>query len=73
MQQVGWRGKRAFSLVEKIQESELVTSFVFEPIDQQPVMSYFPGQYIGIELKPTTSPYNEIRQYSLSTNPNGKS
>ena len=69
----GWRGKRAFSLVEKTQESELVTSFVFEPIDQQPVMNYHPGQYIGIELKPTTSPYNEIRQYSLSTSPNGKS
>lgn len=69
----GWRGKRAFSLVNKIEESALVTSFVFEPIDLQPVMAFKPGQYIGIELKPTTSEYNEIRQYSLSTKPNGTS
>lgn len=68
----GWRGKRAFSLVDKVKESELVTSFIFEPIDQQPVMDYQPGQYIGIEVKPTTSDFNEIRQYSLSTAPNGK-
>ena len=69
----GWRGKRAFSLVSKIKESELVTSFVFEPIDLQPVLDFKPGQYIGIELKPTTSEFNEIRQYSLSTKPNRKS
>lgn len=69
----GWRGKRAFSVVEKTVESALVTSFVFEPIDQQLVMDFKPGQYIGVELKPTTSDYNEIRQYSLSDSPNGKS
>lgn len=69
----GWRGKRAFSLVEKIKESELVTSFVFEPVDQQAVMSFKAGQYIGIELKPKAFEFNEIRQYSLSTKPNGVS
>ncbi|WP_286270174.1 NO-inducible flavohemoprotein [Thalassotalea hakodatensis] len=68
----GWRGKRAFSLLAKTTESSLVTSFIFEPVDQQPVMHYQSGQYIGIELKPTTSDFNEIRQYSLSTAPNGK-
>lgn len=69
----GWRGKRAFSLVEKIVESELVTSFVFEPIDQQPVMDFYPGQYLGVELNSTELEHTEIRQYSLSTKPNGKS
>ena len=69
----GWRGKRAFALVAKERESALVTSFTFEPIDQQAVMDFNPGQYIGIELKPTTSEHIEIRQYSLSTSPNGKS
>ncbi|WP_448248939.1 NO-inducible flavohemoprotein [Thalassotalea agariperforans] len=69
----GWRGKRAFCLVEKHQESALVTSFVFEPIDQQPVINYQVGQYIGIELTPEHSDYVEIRQYSLSDKPNGKS
>lgn len=69
----GWRGKRAFGLVEKIVESELVTSFVFEPIDQQPVMDFYPGQYLGVELNSNQLEHTEIRQYSLSTNPNGKS
>jgi len=71
--QGGWRGKRAFALVEKKQESALVTSFIFEPIDQQPVIDYQAGQYVGIELKPNNSDYVEIRQYSLSDKPNGKS
>ncbi|WP_426358051.1 NO-inducible flavohemoprotein [Pseudocolwellia sp. HL-MZ19] len=69
----GWRGKRAFCLVAKEQESSLVTSFMFEPMDHQPVMHYKAGQFIGIELTPKTSEHVEIRQYSLSTKPNGKS
>ena len=69
----GWRGKRAFCLVDKKVESALVTSFVFEPIDQQPVIDYQVGQYIGIELTPKNSEYVEIRQYSLSDQPNGSS
>ena len=69
----GWRGKRAFSLVDKVKESALVTSFVFEPIDQQPVMEFKPGQYIAIELRPSASKHNEIRQYSLSSKSNGVS
>lgn len=69
----GWRGKRAFCVVEKKQESALVTSFIFEPVDQQPVIHFQAGQYIGIELKPANSEHVEIRQYSLSDKPNGKS
>ena len=69
----GWRGRRAFSLVAKIEESELVTSFVFEPIDRLPVLDYQVGQYLGIELTPKGAEYKEIRQYSLSDKPNGES
>ena len=68
----GWRGKRAFQLAEKTQESELVTSFTFRPVDCQPVMDFQPGQYIAIELQPDTSEHIEIRQYSLSAKANGK-
>ena len=71
--QGGWRGKRAFCLVDKKVESEFVTSFVFEPIDQQPIIDYQVGQYIGIELTPHKSNHVEIRQYSLSDKPNNKS
>ncbi len=69
----GWRGKRAFCLVDKIVESEFVTSFIFEPMDQQPTMTHQAGQFIGIELTPKDSKHVEIRQYSLSTTSNGKS
>ena len=69
-QQVGgWIGKRAFVVTEKREESELVTSFVLTPQDGKPVISYKPGQYIGIELHPEDHEYREIRQYSLSDAP----
>ena len=69
----GWQGARAFKVTEKIVESELVKSFVFAPIDQQAVIGFTPGQYIGLEVHPTGNEYKEIRQYSLSDKANGKS
>ncbi|MGB1261426.1 MAG: NO-inducible flavohemoprotein [Cognaticolwellia sp.] len=69
----GWQGARAFKVMEKIVESELVKSFVFTPIDQQAVIGFTPGQYIGLEVHPTGNDYKEIRQYSLSDKANGKS
>lgn len=76
----GWKDGRAFVLVEKRIESELVKSLVFEPVDGKPVIGYQSGQYIGIEVDPnkgiqsTTDEeaYREIRQYSLSDKPNGE-
>ncbi|NIY84355.1 NO-inducible flavohemoprotein [Vibrio hepatarius] len=68
----GWENGRAFRIAEKKPESEYVTSFVLEPVDGEPVLGYNPGQYIGIEVKPTKGDHVEIRQYSLSHKPNGK-
>jgi len=68
----GWRGKRAFSLVNKSKESELVTSFTFAPVDGQPVLNYEVGQYLGIELNAEQLTHVEIRQYSLSDKANGE-
>jgi nitric oxide dioxygenase len=68
----GWRDARAFKVIDKIVESELVKSFIFAPVDQQGVISYSPGQYLGIEVTPIDGEYKEIRQYSLSAQPNGK-
>ncbi len=62
----GWKGGRAFRLIEKRIESELVKSMIFEPVDGGPVVGYQPGQYIGIELTIPQQEYREIRQYSLS-------
>lgn len=69
----GWRGTREFVLKEKHKESAVITSFVFEPADQQPVVDFIPGQYVGIYLTPEQFEYQEIRQYSLSDAPNGNS
>ncbi|WNC72258.1 NO-inducible flavohemoprotein [Thalassotalea psychrophila] len=68
----GWAGTRKFVIKEKNIESELVKSFVFAPVDGQPVIDYVPGQYLGVEVTPTGAEYKEIRQYSLSTAANGK-
>lgn len=69
----GWRGTREFRVAQKVQESELITSFYFEPVDGKPVADFKPGQYIGIYVKPETSENRCIRQYSLSDAGNGKS
>jgi len=68
----GWQNARRFVVKSKQVESEFVTSFVLQPEDGGVVLDYQPGQYIGIELKPTGCDYKEIRQYSLSQKPNGK-
>ncbi|AZQ85152.1 NO-inducible flavohemoprotein [Colwellia sp. Arc7-635] len=67
----GWQGARAFKVIDKVVESELVKSFIFAPVDEQAIIGFTPGQYLGLEVKPTDSDYKEIRQYSLSDKANG--
>lgn len=69
----GWEGTRAFRITRKAPRSALITSFELEPVDGQPVADYQPGQYLAIWLKPEGFEYQEIRQYSLTRKPNGKS
>eukprot|EP01039_Chlorochromonas_danica_P005840 gene5840-6431_t len=66
----GWRGLRPFILSRKEKESEEVTSFYFTPADNQPIMPYQPGQYIGIQAFIWGTEYR--RHYSLSALPNGE-
>ncbi|AIW21830.1 dihydropteridine reductase [Vibrio coralliilyticus] len=68
----GWENARQFVVKQKQPESEYVTSFVLEPKDGGDVLDYNPGQYVGVEVKPSAGEHNEIRQYSLSQKPNGK-
>lgn len=60
----GWRGGREFKLAAKIQESAEITSFYFRPVDQQPILDFAPGQYIG--LKMMIDGEEVRRNYSLS-------
>ncbi|QJR82386.1 NO-inducible flavohemoprotein [Alteromonas pelagimontana] len=70
--QGGWYGLRSFKVAEKKVESDLVTSFRLKPVDGKPVITYTPGQYLGVSIKPVTEVHNQIRQYSLSDKPNGE-
>ncbi|WP_443088476.1 NO-inducible flavohemoprotein [Vibrio sp. LaRot3] len=72
-QQGGWQGRREFVIAAKTVESEKVTSFELLPSDGGAVIDFLPGQYLGIEVKPSLSEHVEIRQYSLSQAPNGRS
>jgi len=65
-QQGGWKETRAFNVIAKEQESEVVTSFYLEPQDGEACADYLPGQYISLYLTPAGSEQQQIRQYSLS-------
>ncbi|MGR6501277.1 NO-inducible flavohemoprotein [Shewanella sp. Koi 1] len=69
----GWSGEREFVIREKTAESAVITSFVLAPVDGQAVKDFIPGQYLSIKLQHPKLDFDEIRQYSLSDAPNGKS
>ncbi|MGU3523811.1 NO-inducible flavohemoprotein [Enterobacteriaceae bacterium C23F] len=69
----GWEGTRAFRIVSKAPQSALITAFEFAPADGGEVADYQPGQYLGVWLKPEGFAHQEIRQYSLTRQPDGKS
>lgn len=68
----GWTGTRAFRLVSKQPQSELITSFELEAADGGDVADYRPGQYLAVWLKPAGFEHQEIRQYSLTRKANRK-
>ncbi|ELY3466048.1 NO-inducible flavohemoprotein [Cronobacter universalis] len=69
----GWEGTREFRIASKTPQSAIVTSFELEPVDGGPVADYLPGQYTAVWIKPQGFAHQEIRQYSLTRKPNGKS
>jgi nitric oxide dioxygenase len=69
----GWNGWRDFVVSSKQPESDVITSFVLEPADGQPVVNFEPGQYISVAVQVPRLGLQQIRQYSLSDAPNGRS
>ena len=69
-----WEGDaeavRSLRLIEKIPESDDVTSFVFEARDGGPLASFEPGQHLPIELSIPGVDEPVRRTYSLSNAPN---
>ena len=62
----GWSSTREFIVVEKHQETPLITSFYLQPSDKGKVSAYQAGQYIALHLHPVGADNHQIRQYSLS-------
>ncbi|QST01751.1 NO-inducible flavohemoprotein [Pontibacillus sp. ALD_SL1] len=69
MQPGGWKGFKAFTVTRKEKESDSITSFYLEPVDENPLPSFSPGQYISVQLHIDGEAYTHVRQYSLSDVP----
>ncbi len=69
-QENGWGEFKNFEIVDKVVESEIITSFYLKPVDGSAVPTYNPGQYITIRLAIPGETYILNRQYSLSQAPN---
>jgi nitric oxide dioxygenase len=68
----GWRDLRAFRIVKKQPQSDVICSFVLAPVDGGRVIDFKPGQYLAVYIKHDSMENQEIRQYSLTTSPNGE-
>lgn len=68
----GWRDLRAFRIVKKQPQSDVICSFVLAPVDGGRVLDFKPGQYLAVYIKHDSMENQEIRQYSLTTSPNGE-
>lgn len=66
----GWRGTRRLRVVKRQRESDVITSFWLAAADEQPLMDFLPGQYLGVRLDIDGTTIQ--RNYSLSDGPNGK-
>jgi nitric oxide dioxygenase len=64
----GWNGWRDFVVVEKVRESDIITSFVLSPADGGTVLRHKPGQYLTFWINiPDRAPLK--RNYSISSGP----
>ncbi|MCW6601052.1 NO-inducible flavohemoprotein [Yersinia ruckeri] len=69
----GWRTLRRFRIAKKEKQSDVICSFLLEPEDGGSVVNFKPGQYLGVYIEDNRLENRQIRQYSLTAAPNGKS
>jgi len=65
----GWTSWRDFKITQKVKESEEVTSFYLQPVDDKALPPFLPGQYISVQTEVEDLKYLQARQYSLSDAP----
>lgn len=68
-QSEGWTQWRDFRVTRKVPESDEITSFYLQPVDEKPLPLFHPGQYISVQLHVDHLKYPQARQYSLSEKP----
>lgn len=68
----GWTGYRDFRVIQKVKESDVITSFYLKPADNGLLPAYEAGQYITVKVDIPSIPYTCQRQYSLSSKPNSE-
>lgn len=64
-----WVDWRDFRISQKIPESSEITSFYLAPVDQKPLPSFLPGQYVSVRMSVPGLRHLQARQYSLSDAP----
>lgn len=69
LQKGGWTDFKAFTVIDKIKESEVITSFYLKPTDGASIPTYLPGQYITVRLSIPDEKFKHNRHYSLSCAP----
>ena len=68
----GWREFKDFKVIEKVKESDVITSFYLVPSEPAKVPEFEPGQYITIRVQIPGEQNLLNRQYSLSGAPNNE-
>lgn len=64
-----WTGYRKFRIDGKVSESDDIWSFRLIPVDGKRLPSFFPGQYVSVQVEAPALGYLQSRQYALSDSP----
>lgn len=68
----GWREFKPFRIERKVPESDFMSSFYLVPVDGSPLPPFEAGQYLSVKIHPPGFAYDQIRQYSISCDSNGR-
>ena len=66
----GWADYKEFIVMDKVRESENITSILLKPADGLALPAFKPGQYMTIRISIPGEQYLMNRQYSLTCSPN---
>ena len=65
----GFRGMKEFVVINKVKESDVITSFYLQRKDNTSIPQFTPGQYISLTIDIPNTTHKHTRNYSLSDTP----